>query len=1118
MKKSTSVLGIVIAICVCVSFSSAIDKKSTGKKPASPTAGSGPFSTLVNINNISMWISYDGASARNPSTGNSGVTYPRGTATSIYADGFLWGGQVHDGGTQVLRVNGGTYQQGNVGGRIISKGVAEDQGDPSVRIYRIRRDYLTADLRLDAAEVLTKAIDKVTDGDIAAVRDQYAKDWAEWPASKGAPFYDKNNDGVYDPNVDEPGVANADQVVWFVINDLNSSQSRSFLGADPMGMEVQVTLWGYARSSSDQLGNVIFKRYRFIYKGTASGNNNSYIDNMYVGQWADPDLGDYSDDYVGCDTTRTTAIGTTTNLGFVYNSTTLDRNYSSLNLPPPAMGYDFFAGPIVPDPNGTAVFDLHYRPGYRNLGMSSWIYFAASGTYSDPDFNYAGGVQWYNLLRGLTPVDGSPFIYPDDASPTKFWLSGDPVSGTGNLDGTIDPPGDRRMMQSSGPFTMNLGDTQEVVVAMVGGLGADRLSSISVLRYNDVAAQYAFNALFQLPYAPPSPRLRIAELDRQLILDWGSNETAVEATEGDTNHSYYFQGYNVYQLPSPSATVSQGIKLATFDLVDNVTTITDNGLDPASGQVLPRPVEIGKNSGIVRHLTISTDKLRTKPLVNGQPYYFAVTAYNYNPSGTVPTHSYESPLQVVRAVPQSPNPGVRYSKKPGDTLQVTHSLGNSDGMAVPIVIDPTQLTGHLYKILFSTDTVSGQTVWSVVDSTTGHVVLANQSNQTGDDNYPFVNGVQVKVMGPQPGMKEWSIPVGVRHFSPVGGWAGLGLEGFGDAGTPDLYDVNSGTIGMAGHFAFGGIGTTLTNAQYHTIVLKLAAVDPTNLWDPLAVPTDTNFSKGYRWLRHATFAPGDPSFIPWIINPSSGYAYQDFNYSVPFSAWDMETNPPTRLAVGMFENNDPGASVDGRYWPPNTGGDNSVNREFCFIFAAPYSTTPNPAYQVNLSGNASLPMEWVMTCARRNENPWPSGDEFQITANHVNTSADVFSFVATGNLNSTELAKADVTKINVFPNPYYGYNAMETSRFQRFVTFNHLPPGGWQIRIISLSGNLVRYIDPNSNGQNALKQFATWDLTNQSGLPVASGIYIAYIDMPGLGVTKTLKVVIIQEQQVLDYY
>jgi hypothetical protein len=163
-------------------------------------------------------------------------------------------------------------------------------------------------------------------------------------------------------------------------------------------------------------------------------------------------------------------------------------------------------------------------------------------------------------------------------------------------------------------------------------------------------------------------------------------------------------------------------------------------------------------------------------------------------------------------------------------------------------------------------------------------------------------------------------------------------------------------------------------------------------------------------------------------------------------------------------------------------------------------------------------MEWVMTCARRNENPWPSGDEFQITANHVNTSADVFSFVATGNLNSTELAKADVTKINVFPNPYYGYNAMETSRFQRFVTFNHLPPGGWQIRIISLSGNLVRYIDPNSNGQNALKQFATWDLTNQSGLPVASGIYIAYIDMPGLGVTKTLKVVIIQEQQVLDYY
>ncbi len=916
--------------------------------------------------------------------------------------------------------------------------------------------------------------------------------------------------------MDEPGIAGADQVVWFVINDLNAAQSISFEGSDPIGLEVQVTLWGYARASTDQLGNVIFKRFKMIYKGTATGSPTSYVDSMYVGQWADPDLGDYSDDFEGCDTTRTTSVGTTTSLGFVYNSTTLDRNYAALGLPPPSMGYDFFQGPIVPSPGDSALFNFGVRHDYKNLGMTSWIYFAAGGTYTDPDFNYVGAGQWYNLLRGLTPVDGTPFVFPGDAQPTKFWLSGDPVAGTGNLDGVIDAPGDRRMMMSSGPFRMNLGDTQEVVVALVGGMGADRLSSITVLRYNDVAAQYAYNSFFKLPSAPPPPHLRIANLDRELVLDWGSDDAAVMKTEDTVIQGYAFQGYNVYQLPSPSATVDQGIKLATYDLIDNVTTIVDNALDPASGQVLGKAVEIGKNTGIIRHLTVNYDKLHSKPLVDGQSYYFAVTAYNYNPDPTVPTHSYECPAVLVRAIPQSPDPGIRYNRAPGDTLAVIHSTGKSDGVIVPIVIDPTKLTGDVYQVVFNSDT-TGQIFWSVLDSTKGTVVLADQTNQSGDDTYSFADGVQVKVMGPQPGMKEWLIPSGTRRFSPVGGWAGLGLEGFGDSQDPTLYDVNSGEIGMAGHFQFGGIGTTLLVTQYHTVLLKLAAVDPIAGWDPLATPTDTNISKGYRWLRHAG-APAEPSFAPWIIHTGGGYPYQDFNYSVPFSAWDMETNPPTRLAVGMFENNDPGASVDGRYMPPNPDGDNTVNREFAFIFDKPYSTTPDPSFEVNLSNNASLPMEWVMVCNRRSDAPWAAGDEFEIVANHVNAPTDIFTFTAPAKTQSTALAKTDVNQINAFPNPYYGFNAMETSRFVRFITFNHLPPGDWRIRIISLSGNLVRYIDPNSTGQNAESQFATWDLNNQHGLPVASGIYVAYIEMPGLGVTKTLKVAIIQEQQVLDYY
>ena len=59
------------------------------------------------------------------------------------------------------------------------------------------------------------------------------------------------------------------------------------------------------------------------------------------------------------------------------------------------------------------------------------------------------------------------------------------------------------------------------------------------------------------------------------------------------------------------------------------------------------------------------------------------------------------------------------------------------------------------------------------------VVLANQTNQTGDDNYTIVDGMLVKVTGPAtPGMKEYTIP-GTRHWTWVNGvW---GSEGFGGA-------------------------------------------------------------------------------------------------------------------------------------------------------------------------------------------------------------------------------------------------------------------------------------------------------------------------------------------------
>jgi len=158
-----------------------------------------------------------------------------------------------------------------------------------------------------------------------------------------------------------------------------------------------------------------------------------------------------------------------------------------------------------------------------------------------------------------------------------------------------------------------------------------------------------------------------------------------------------------------------------------------------------------------------------------------------------------------------------------------------------------------------------------------------------------------------------------------------------------------------------------------------------------------------------------------------------------------------------------------------------------------------------------LPLMWIVFAARRREARFPQdGDVIKLIANHVNTKEDVFAFTVPGAASSDSLLKADLNKVNVFPNPYYGINEAETSRYAHFVTFSHLPRKA-KIRIFDLAGTLVRTIE-----KDDAEQFVQWDLSNEEELPVASGMYVAHIEMPGK--TKILKLAVIQEQQFLENY
>lgn len=1129
-------------------------------------------SSLVNINNMSYWFVRDGNSANNPANGNSGVTFPRSTDQVIYQDGMIWGGIVNDGDAQTLRVGGQTYAVGTVPGLIVGNGVGEDPADPSVRIYRIRKDYRFADLKLDYSELFNLGLSEVTDADVAALRAQYDKDWREWPAAKGAPFYDNDGDGVYTPafdgngdpildgTADQPGVANADMVAWFAINDLDVGAATSLYGSKPIGLEIQITIWGYART--DALGDVIFKKYQVTYEGTATTPDDAVINDMYFAQWSDPDLGDYGDDFAGGDVELS--------LGYVYNGQADDSHYVGFGLAPPAAGYDFLQGPIVPvylkddaganqlDDDGNPILDLSAeaiynfgrRPGYKNLPMTSYVFFAAGSAIGDPELGeYVGTEEWYNLLRGFQPQpdinNPVPFVNPLTGEETKFTLDGDPTTAAGWNDGIPLPAGDRRIVLDTGPFTMALGDTQEVVVALLGAISTDRLRSVAKLKFTDQFVQDAYNSFFQVASPPASPNVRVAQLDQAIVLDWGWNPTSVDETENVASPGFEFEGYNVYQKPAAESSLDNSVLLGTFDKENGVTTLLGIDLDPVSGIVLNVPQQVGTDFGIRRNLTITKDAVRGGPLVNGQDYYFAVTAYNRATGEASAVTTLESPGLLQISKPQDPPAGSRYSSDAAQVIAGTHTAGASDGSATATVVDPTQTTGHDYQVTFDTD-ADGNVTWSLSDLTMNATLVTDQTNQTGQAVYIGADGFEIAVNGPPNGMKAWGAPETTFAASGLS-LAEFSAQSTGSSATRWFTWANAdfGTEGFSGAMT-GDINgnwfepSPVTPADLRTVELRFTAVNEAegeDQYKPLDLANE-NVSYAYRYLRGAgndppaqadmtsTEAPWDVS--KYIINAEGpgAYVYQE-RVPIALSAWDIEADPPRRLAVGFLENNAPGGLVNGAYGPAfyntvgNVAGDGP--REWLFIFDADYTELGNNNSLLtdfgllpNATADATepiIPIMWAIFAGRRIPDRFPQdGFQFLLMANHVNTASDVFNISVAGVETSDAFLAEDIKKITAFPNPYLGVNSAEVSRYNHFVTFSHLP-NKVSIRVFDLSGTLVQRLDKDDNDQ-----FLRWDLDNENGLPVASGMYFVHIDMPDINKTRILKLAVVGEQQFLENF
>ena len=575
----------------------------------------------------------------------------------------------------------------------------------------------------------------VTDIATYEATEQAAPDLAEWPAALGAPVIaapdngtDDDNDGLTDEgtnSLDDDGDGTiderdeqerrtdgsydlaggdrpdliGDQALWWVMNDVGNVHVRSQTA--PLGVEVQVQAWAFARA--DALGDATFYRYRVINKSGAD------IENTYVTVFSDPDLGYAGDDLVGIDTTLS--------LAFTYNADEIDdlNDPNGYGSPPPAVGYDFFQGPII---NGDT------------LGATTFMYFVNGAPA--PRLDPANGVELYNVQQGRW-TDGTPMTtggngYQTSGPETVFAFPGDPVTdqfwSEENSDGsgTQIPGEDRRLTVSTGPFTLGDGDSQDIVFGLVFASGSGRLSSISALRAADQLAQAAYDADFELASPPPPPPLcnvdspnpelrpgsgrcaEVIETNGAITLLWGypSNQNILAFRELDrliandptVEPNYEFEGFNIYRYPDARFRNEDRERVATFDVDNGVGQIIDLRLDPATGAIVPFIAARGTDSGVQFTYNVTG-------LTNYTDVYYGITAYSYN-DDSIPK-VIESSATILTGRPSqvtASGGGSVEQAEYGTLIRGTIVQGVSGAPLDVRVVDPTSVIPATYRIEF----------------------------------------------------------------------------------------------------------------------------------------------------------------------------------------------------------------------------------------------------------------------------------------------------------------------------------------------------------------------------------------------------------------------------------
>ena len=604
---------------------------------------------------------------------------PKGSKKNSMFAGALWIGGVDDGGQ--LKVAAMTYRQDgndfwpgplNVNNATISADECVTW-DKHFKLDRSEVEEYVARFATDPTYVIPNSIlEWPAHGDETLGQDEFL-----------APFFDANGNDLYEPydgdypdynitGTNDNARLFGDQTLFWIFNDKGNIHTET--EAEPLGLEIHAQAFGF--TADNEVNDMTFYNYKVINRSTLPLND------TYFGQWVDPDLGYYLDDYVGCDVN----LG----LGICYNGDAEDEGADGYGFNPPAIGVDFFQGPIS-DPNDGIDNDRDglIDEGYDGIDnnnngliddpqereqiiMSKFVYYNNDFTTMG---NPESGTDIYNYLRGIWK-DNVPMTYGGDGhgggtgsttDECNFMFPGTSDASFAGTEWTEvtagNVPADRRFLQSAGAFTLQPGAVNVITTGVVWARAKSggQTASVQLLKIYDREAQALFDNNFDILNGPDAPDLTIRELDKELIFTLSNGATSnnidesysekdpyITKPENLANYpNYEFQGYLVYQLENATVSVTdlddpdKARLIFRSDVNDDVTGIVNQYLDPILAvytpieevpSILSSGVIGSVDEGVQFSFQITDDRfaLGNTRLVNHKTYYFMSLSYGYN--------------------------------------------------------------------------------------------------------------------------------------------------------------------------------------------------------------------------------------------------------------------------------------------------------------------------------------------------------------------------------------------------------------------------------------------------------------------------------------------------------